>query len=116
MTYLFTLCFSEIYAIQVGQSLLAHRVSPSCHCAREAIDSFNLIASIQLQWTVGDSRCYDAFAPISAVAEYRYVGKVQSKWAMFNDDGWMSDFTDEAEIVISTSQPMLVCNTIMLCW
>lgn len=124
--YRFTFCFSEMYAIQTGQPLLVHRVRPSCECARNATDSFNLMASDRIGTTVDklDGLCYDAcsyhnplcYDSLLAGSKPRYGGIDQSKWAILDNVGWISDFTDQAEIVISTSQPMLVCNTIMHCW
>ena len=88
-----------------GLPLAKSLVRPGCECPRKDTDSFGFMRAVRVGASVEDS-CYDAFS--NEARRRRFGTPPVGKWAMFLHRGWVSDFTNQAEIVIRMKQPMLV--------
>lgn len=108
---LYLFIFSELYAKQTNQPPAKHLLEPDCECARNYFDSFNLLsASKKLDGVIRSSTCHTGFT--NDFTTNRYSDVYKGKWAIFTPDGWISDITNEAEIVITFSQLMLVSSCV----
>ena len=68
------------------------------------MDSFNLLKRLDSLKSVPSNLCYGASdGPVP-----RYTGEYQGKWAIFTPGGWLSDYVDEAEIVMTLPQNFAV--------
>ena len=97
---LYDFALSSYPHLKVPDSL----VRPDCECPRPYMDTANLIRKQQTLEAVPDQLCYGA----QNTAVPRYLGEYQGKWAIFSPGGWVSDYVDEAEIVLTLPGKMLV--------
>ena len=88
---------------------LENIILPECKCPRPFVDALTMIESYKSPQPVPDNLCY---GPLNTTTS-RYTGTYQGKWTIFTSSGWMSDFVDEATIIITTTQSMLVRNAVM---
>jgi len=88
-----------------GSPLALYRIRPECECPRHYSDTLNFIG--------GDENQFDCVDPYQNSTS-RFGTETPSgatsngKLSIFNSNGWVSDYTDEAEITISFNRPMLV--------
>ena len=101
-TYMFACCnlSSEIYSRQRNQLPAKNLLQPECTCSRDSIDSFNILRTAYEETessSVGQCGSIPRYSPAD-----------HSQWSIFTSNGWVSDFTNRAEVRIQISQDMLV--------
>jgi len=88
-----------------GSPLAPYRIRPECECPRHYSDTFNFIGGDQNQFD-----CVDPYQnSTSRFGTGTPPGAISNgKLSIFNSNGWLSDYTDDAKITISFNRPMLV--------
>ncbi|KAF6040376.1 PLXNB3 [Bugula neritina] len=96
---------NEIYSMYSGSPLAPYRIRPECECPRHYSDTFNFIGGDQNQFD-----CVDPYQnSTSRFGTGTPPGAISNgKLSIFNSNGWLSDYTDDAKITISFNRPMLI--------
>ncbi|XP_067931128.1 uncharacterized protein [Watersipora subatra] len=93
---------NQLYSMFSGEPLAKYLYLPECRCPSEYFDTFGLVKD-----PFYPNTCVDG-SQISFLPRLERYSDYNGKWGAFEGSGWISDFTDEAELLVKLPQQMSV--------